>query len=441
MRTSHLIIILILCAWSATTWACPKLSSHYPADKDSAEDWERARIKLAGVYEQCLRSSEYFALYGAAHLNSGGLVEAIESLERALLLDPNNGAALIDYADALLRDGQLFAAIAANELLLSRLDLPSDLKLQIIQRQQNWSALAQTTSWALDLLGGFDDNLNGAPDEDLVELTLSGEPIFLKLNEQFQATKGPLLNARIQARHRRLTPDFQHTFLGQVRGRLSEDAGSDVVQFAGRYSRSRATNDDSLEWGAGINHLLFGSESLFTGADFGARYQLGNIVNCRSYVGGALQHQVWHQQRRLDGLEAKATLGTSCPLLGGRGQRLNVEGSLLHNEEITGNRLGGNRDGWQAIVEWEVVLPRGSFSAQLNHTRLLDGIGFSPLLESNARRNVRRSSVLIQYHQELTWLGGGTQFLMSFFHQNQRSNFSLFQTQDTSAEIGLRWRF
>ena len=108
---------------------------------------------------------EFFALYGAAQLNTGQLLKAMESLERALLLDPNNGAALIDYSDALLRDGQLFAAIEANALLQARGDLPDALKRQIEQRRRGLERLDQPNQLAIRFVGGYDDNLNGAPDD------------------------------------------------------------------------------------------------------------------------------------------------------------------------------------------------------------------------------------------------------------------------------------
>ena len=213
------------------------------------------------------------------------------------------------------------------------------------------------------------------------------------------------------------------------------------MQLAGRYNRLKATGIKSLEWGTGVNHLIFGNQSLFTGTDFGGRYQLGSIGRCRSQSEVALQHQVWHQRRRLDGLEAKAGFGANCPLPGEVDHRLNFEGSMLYNSELSGDRLGGDREGWQVAANWQVNLPLGSLLAQLNYTRLTDERGFSTLLASNARRAVRRSSVLIQFRRAFDRVGIGGQLVMSFYHQNQRSNLGLFQTQDTSAEIGLSWRF
>ena len=66
---------------------------------------------------------------------TSNLSRAIESLERALLLNPENGAALIDYAQALQEDGQLFAALEINTILQERNDVPENLRSQLAERQ------------------------------------------------------------------------------------------------------------------------------------------------------------------------------------------------------------------------------------------------------------------------------------------------------------------
>ncbi len=438
-------VIFVLCScWSSSVFsACPELSQFYPGNRASEQgpDWQSSVDRLREVFSECLLSTEFFALYGASQLNAGQLSEAMESLERALLLDPNNAAALIDYSDALLRDGQLFAAIDANALLQDREDLPIDLRSLIEQRQRAWSGLTRQTSWQFDLLGGFDDNLNGAPDEDFVTLTLAGQPLLLTLNDEYRAVSGPFLTARLQARHQRLSPEYQDTFQGQVRGRQSNNAASDVLQAAGRFSRLVGAGRTSRQWGAGLNHLLFSGQPLFTGTDAHYRFQLNGTAGCRPYLSGALQHQVWHEQRRLDGIEAKLSFGSSCTLRTNSAQRINFEAGALHNAGLDASRLGGNRDGWQLIADWQIALPRGVLTAQLNHTRLLDGRGFSPLLGNNVRRGVERSSVLIQYRETLRWLGDRTRLLVNVYHQDQNSNLGVFRTEDTSVELGLSWQF
>lgn len=419
--------------------ACPDLSAFYPASDDQ---WEAVRARLTGEFEECLLSSEYFALYGAAQLNTGLLNESIESLERALLLDPDNGAAMIDYAQALLQDGQIFAALEANEMVLSREDIPQQLVTQVVERQQNWQSLTRQTSWQLDVLGGFDDNLNGAPDQDLITLTPSGEPILLALDESFQASSGPYLNLRAQGRHRRLAPQAQHNISLEMRGRLSEDSASDLAQLAGRYTLVRSQRRADWQLNTGINHLLLAGNPIFTGTDTSFRFQPRRAAGaCKPYYGAAFQHQLWHNQSRLNGIESKLGVGNNCSLSGMNGQRINAEVSLLHNAELKSNRLGGDRQGWQLSVDWQYALPSGFLNAQYSYTSLLDSRGYSPLLSNNARRDINRNAFLLQYRANLSVLGRNTQFLLNVYHQDQNSNIELFQTEDTSAEIGIRLAF
>ena len=119
--------------------ACPNLSGFY-VDEDGATEnqtvWRGRHGQLLEIYDQCLLSTEYFALLGAAQLNLGLLAESMESLERSLLLDAKNGAALIDYAEALLLDGQLFAAIEANDMLIVRDDMPENIGPFLLGKRQ-----------------------------------------------------------------------------------------------------------------------------------------------------------------------------------------------------------------------------------------------------------------------------------------------------------------
>jgi tetratricopeptide (TPR) repeat protein len=423
---------------SAAYGVCPPLAPFQNTEEDA---WESTRQSLAEIFDQCLLSSEYFSLLGAAQLNTGRLVDAMESLERALLLDPDNGAALIDYSEALLEDGQLFAAIEVNQLLLARTDAPPGLKQQIESRQREWSALTRQTDWQIDLLGGYDSNLNGAPDAETVALTLSGEPILLKLNETYQAIEGPYLNARVAALHSRLGPEHQDTLFGQVRGRWSDDSSSDVKQFSGRYTRRGSPLPEIGQLSVGLNHLVFLGNSLFTGTDASYRGGLATIGTCSTNLSAALQQQRWQQQRRLDGIEMKAGVEASCPLGTTIGQEITLGASLLNNLALNDNRLGGNRDGWQATAGWRAASSQRVITAQVNFTSILDGRGFSSLLENNARRRVQRGSVLIQYRERLEFLARGLELVANLYHQDQRSNIGLFDTIDTSIEVGLSWRF
>ena len=140
--------------------ACPDLSGYYP---DIDEEWGLVEQALAPLLSQCSDSSEYFALLGTAQLRGSDLARALESLELALLLDPENGAALVDYAEVLFQQGQVLAALEINQQLLSRDDLPAGLEDSLRDRQRRWRSFTNQTSFEASILGGYDDNLNSAP--------------------------------------------------------------------------------------------------------------------------------------------------------------------------------------------------------------------------------------------------------------------------------------
>ena len=414
---------------------CPDLAPFYP---DANVNWLSLRLQLEPMSSECLESSEFYALLGAAKLNSGNIAAAFESLERALLLEPENGGAQMDYAQALYLQGQLFSAIQVNDALLAREDfeeLASDLQSIIRKRQRSWQALTTERSVQLDILAGFDNNLNGAPDPSQLTLTLSGEPIVLLLNEEFRPKSGPYMNFRLGGRYRRLGVNYQHNWLTEVRGRLSEDSESDLLQVDSRYAFIRPGRKQSWQVSTGISHLQFGGSSLYTGVDVSARYQRASRLSCKPYYQMATQYQSFHNQRQLNALESKAGIGLSCPRSSSWGNhQFSTELSLLSNTATESERPGGDRDGWQASVDWQLDLPLGEFRSQLGYTRLNDTDGYSPLLANGAQRWLRRSYLLLQYRRPLF---ESTTLLINMFHQDQRSNLELFQTVDSTIEIGI----
>lgn len=429
-------------AEQASAQSCPDLSFYYPA---AESDWAEVDRRLDPLLEDCLTSAEYFALRGAAQLNTGQLPAALESLERALLLEPANGAAQIDYALALFEAGQLFTALEVNERLLARTDLPATLRPALRARHSNWRALTRQNELQLDVLAGYDTNLNAAPANDRLTLTLTGEPVLLELDPEFQPINGPYVNLRVGGRYRQLAPGSQHNFSADLRGRISEDTKSDIVQFGARYAFIRPDPKNAWQIEAGINHLFFGGSALFTGSEAGLRYQPAGDDRCRPEFAVTLQHQHFHDQADLNALESKASAGGSCqiPAFGSMAgiQRIAFEMALLGNDNLENGRLGGDRSGWQLNFNWQHPVGAGSLRTQLNHTRLHDSSGYSPLLANHAVRWQNRSYVLFQYRESVSVLNQDSILMINLYHQQQQSNIELFQTVDTTIEVGFSFRF
>ena len=414
--------------------ACPDLTAYYPSGPEGT-DWPTLSQQLASLQPECLESAEFYALYGAALLNSGNLPEAGESLERALLLEPGNGSAQIDYAQALFLQGQLFSALELNQQLLQRQDLPGSLQSTLEDRQQNWQSLTRERSGRIDLLTGYDTNLNSAPNSERLSLSLSGQPVLVELSDEFKPTRGPYLNFRVNGRYRQFAPQHQHNWLLDMRGRFSEDTDSDLLQLEGRYSFVRPGRSQSWELNGGVSHLLFGGTSLFTAADVRALYQPNSNLRCRPYYGLALQSQLFHGQSHLDALESKASAGMNCPLDTVAGNHLlSAEVGLLNNSAVNNGRPGGSRHGWQVNLGWRYRLPQGEIISQITHNQWRDDKGYTPLLADGARRWLRSSFALLQYRRPFL---DDLTLMVNFYHQRQDSNLKIFKSNDTALEIGI----
>ncbi|MDT8428110.1 MAG: tetratricopeptide repeat protein [Pseudomonadales bacterium] len=420
---------------SFQVYACPDLSPFYPQDE---VDWSELGRSLSALMPQCLQNSEYFALLGAAQLNAGDIANALEALERSLLLAPDNGGAQVDYAEALFLQGQLFPAMDLNQQLLQREDIPAALLPMLQQRQDSWQALTRRRSLQLDVLTGYDHNLNGAPDRDQIALTLSGESVLLVLSEEFQPVGGAFLNMRLAGSYSQLGPEHQHNALVEVRSRVSEDSDSDLLQMNGHYALVLPGRPHNWQLNAGINNLFFGGSPLFTATEVSGRYTFADSRQCNPFASAAMQHQVFHDQNELNAVESKFGGGVNCPVSGRRNHNLSLELSYINNNPVNQGRAGGRRDGWQFRADWWMQLGSGTLSSQINHTELDDVSGFSPLLSGGDKRELRRSFVLVQYRRPLS---RQTSLLLNFFHQDQHSNIDLFRTTDTSVEIGVSLSF
>jgi tetratricopeptide (TPR) repeat protein len=424
---------------------CPDLASYYSemnftdAASDEPARWAALTTTLAELQSRCLRSSEYYALLGAAQLNSGQLDVASESLERALLLDPKNGSAQIDYAEALFAAGQLFPALQLNETILGREDLPAELRETLTQREADWRKNTKQHILQLDLQAGYDNNLNSAPGADQITLTLSGEPVLLSLNTDLQPQEGAFTNARLSSTQLTLTANGQHSWTNQVRGRLSQDTRSDLLQFDSRYALIKPTRRRTLQWEAGASSLFFGGSALYTSAQTRLSYQPNTNKRCAPVYEIASQYQRFHSQNTLDAWESKATLGASCvagentnnPL------RIGFDGGYISNRALDSTRPGDDRDGWQVNVRAQRALFGGELSAQASYTRLEDAGSYSPILVNGAARWQERNQFLIQHRTPMRLGTRSALFLVNFYHQDQSSNIELFELSDTAVELGF----
>lgn len=422
-------------ALSADQDPCPDLTFWYP---DEHTNWFVLERELSRLMPLCLGSAEFFALYGAAQLNSGQVSAAMESLERALLTDPDYGAAQIDYAQALFMQGQLFSALDMNRQVLARPDLPEELHTMLERRHAEWQGMTRRSGGEIDLLAGHDSNLNRGPLTNRITVTLSGEPVDLELSPEFLPVSGLYTNLRAAGHYTRFEPGHSHNFLAEINGRISEDSRSDMTQINTRYAWLRPAREHSWQLGGALGHLTLGGSPLFSAAETNARFQVESEQRCAPFYAIAAQYQHFHQgNSHLNTVEARNAGGLHCQDRASD-TIFSAELGMLNSFAIEGGRPGGDRVGWQARFDWQRPLFAGVLAAQAGHTRLHDREVYSELLANGSRRDLDRSYAQLQYRQA-TILGGV--LLLNLYHQRQRSNIELFSSDDTAAELGIRFVF
>ena len=412
---------------------CPALESFYSA-LDQGITGQTASLRAQ--MPQCLDSAEYFALLGAFLLRSNQLPEALEALERALLIDPDNGAAQVDYAEGLYRARQIFPALEINARLLARTDLPAGLQEQLQLRQQLWQQEIRGGSLQAEVSAGYDSNLNGAPGNSEITLTLSGESVTLSLDPDFRPKEGGYLNSRMLAYYRALSPAVSHEVLLALRSRNSESSDTDLLQFDGQYVQTRLLRRYQLSLALGFSELGYGGSPLYSVADASASIRI-NGSGCRPVVELQSQIQRYHGQSLVSGIESVLGAGFDCREAGGS---VNAGFSLgyLNNQARNQDRPGGDREGWRLQLYWQKVLGIGTLQAVASFAGISDNKGYSSILDNGAIRDIRNRNFRLQYNRQL---GEGLTALINFSYQNQGSNIKPFENRGYSGEFGIRKSF
>ena len=175
--------------------------------------------------------------------------------------------------------------------------------------------------------------------------------------------------------------------------------------------------------------------------DLAHRFQLNRRSSaCDRYLSAEFQHQTWHTQRLLDGVEVRAALGGLCSFSGLEGHRFGLELALLQNYALRDRRLGGDRDGWQMRGQWQYTIGRGLLAAQIELGSLLDRVGYSPLLDNNSQGWFQEGRSICSTSTRAAF-GRRADLTVNVYHQDQSSNIGLFQITDTSLSIGLQINF
>lgn len=431
-RAKAIGLCLILQSGYAWSEDCFSIPSALPS---TSEGWKKLQIVLEKNTPNCLKSSVFFALYGASQLNSGQLNDAIESLERALLLDASNGAALIDYASALYYTGQLFAAIDLNDQLLDRPDLPAYLKPMLEERALAWQADTQVQHRNLSVRSGYDDNLNGATFIDSLTLNFPGQDITLPVEEDEKAVAGRYVDVSLTQDNISHSPFGKQTFSFKSNFRVSEHADSNYFQLAAAYQKRYNSEKSYWHWDTSISYLHYDAKPLTLELTASVKKQWLSGQQCEPFVRSSLEYLSVIREHLLSSVSAKLGAGLLCSVNDNLiATRLNYIQDMARSKD----RPGGDSSGWTVDFQWQRPLYSGTFNSSLKYTSLKDKQGYSSLLDNGANRKRFRTDFSLEYIHPLA---GDTQFSLMLTQQRQTSNIDLFKQRSTRVSAGFKKNF
>lgn len=412
---------------TAAASACPPLPNIQ--EGASHDEWQFSRDYLSLQLDHCLENPYFFAQYGAALLRTGQVEKSVEMLERALLLDPDNGAALIDYSEALYISGKLHAAIRLNSRLLARHDLPQPVRTVLEHRAESWKKLREQWSRRASLLVGYDDNLNIAADLEQLRLTIDNQQILVNLAENSRPVAGSYIHALLTLAHTETLDNATKRGYATLQTRSSELQETNIDQLNFGFQKQQRTLTGSYNWKFDNRLLVYGGNDYFITSEISAEKSWQKEA-CSPYIGASLKTLFVPSQNDNNDVALSLIPGARCSFDSGL---YDIQLRLSQNQ-ATKDRSGGNRSGAEIAMRWQKPIGSSHMLAFASYGILEDSEGYSPLLDNNAKRFNRNTNLSLQYIHPVST---NVTFHLGINYQKQQSNLELFSTRSRSIDAGF----
>lgn len=393
------------------------------APQPSFEDWTVIKDILTPMFNQCLQSTDYFALYGASLLYTGDTSKAIEMLERALLIDPQNGAANIDYAQALYQSGQILSAIQVNQALLEQHNIPPEVKTFLLQRKSEWEQ--QTSYWRnqLSFLYGHSNNLNNATYLDEIDRLIGFE----------RAEPGHYRSSQLRSNHYKLTSEGASLFNVSINSRDSSLNASDTDELSVGYEIENESIYMRSNWNIEAAYVQLDNEGLYSSLESTLTLYPRNSA---SYFTIESRYLRFNGQRdNLDELSLTFKPGVSYS---NGGSRIGLELGIGSNQSLDPNRPGGNRSRLEGSIFYNQALLGGHVAAKFSYVSTEDTRPYNPIY---GFFDVRKTNYWTGTLQYLYSVNSNLILRSGYYYRDQDSNIDLFKTQTETYDIGLTFVF
>jgi hypothetical protein len=413
--------------------ACPT-SFASPTDFQTQTSQHQQLQQLATMATACEHNASYHAYRGLLLLTLGENTQALEALEKALMLNPELPGAQLDYAQALALAGQKTAARDILHSVLQRPDFPVALRPQLQPADPNpatpwrWNALVQVSR-------GHESNLANATGTQDITLLLPNGPVTIALADTERPRPGLASKAQAQ---------------GQLTLPLPVGGLQLYASYLGRQAGDQASVADPIQ--------------LETGSAWAVTVGSGTLVSHLVAQQVSIAHQTAYRDTTLSLKYETAPLWGACqwaPELGA--SRPSYSTSPVLNGRHTFARLGltcqRDLDQTRLTLTAGVDTPldparpggtRHQQELQLRHDRLVSDAQLSLWARWNSNQDAAPFSALLgnlTAHTRLTSLGVGLWHSVSkrwslgaeLESTTQKSNNTLNNINNQTLYAGVRW--
>ena len=394
---------------------------------DSPEDWERLELQLSLNESSCINNSAYYALLGQSKLRLGDAVSALINLERALMLNPNNMEAKVDFADALILAGDVFAGIEVFDLVLSHPELPSLLESALKERKSQINALLQTDSLVLKTQLAFNSNLNnGVADASLDEIS----SIFngLELSSDYLERAGMSFLNSLSYNHARQVRAGLLTTQVMIDGRLSEIDSTNYTSLLLGVMFDLPERDSVTSFRSWVASTRYGAEPLVERAGFAVQKSFNNFMTFRPWV--SIEKQNFQLNPALTGTELKVGLTANVD----EKDTWVYSTSVMKNWAESQDRPGGGRTGVSLGLDKQWRIGSGDVFLSIESSFTRDDKKYTDWKGLDKIKINKNIGLDISYEQDLAnqW-----RWFVSSEVGKQWSNIPLFQNQAVKISAGL----
>jgi len=456
--------------------------------KQSELDQVQLIFAVQALEGSCLRSAGYYAQLGQLLLLAHHPKEALEALERSLLLEPDAPAVQLDFAVSLADSGDPISAKALVRQVLLRPDLPVELRASLEQvlsegnvRANQFGEASGTSgvaisgskdehqknssinlSWvpfgkgwqtqgSAQLYYGHDTNLNSASFVNTINLTLPNGTVPLTLDASSLPQSGATEIAATQLITQRVVGDKVLLVSGSWMGRNpinSPNFGFNNEEFL---AEIKPIGGDGLHHRVGIDHFEIGGSDFYNSASYAlwheSRLNSKGILNlneklaCRARLGAMLERRTYAQDTTQNGVFGAATLGATCS-----NDNNEVNLGFVTGKDWASNkeRAGGDQRRQELRASWSHAFEASKITMDWNEQWLSDEAIYSELLGGNNRNTHRKSTrVSFQYKfpNKLVMMTGSLFWVSYWESQRYSSSVDLFNLKGDSVQTGLKWDF